>query len=496
MTLPVDTAARRKYVRDVLLPRQDLRPFINGKFVTAHGRKTLDVIDPMTETPLVTMPLADEVDASQALAAARSAFDNGPWRHTHPRDRARYLLTLAALIEENLDEIALLEAIDTGKRLTGICNWDIPNAAEVLRYYAGWADKVEGRTLPDAGSVRVNTYREPVGVCVAIMPWNFPFACLAWKVAPALAAGCTMVVKTAERAPLSSQMFAHLVEEAEFPPGVVNILLGEGVTVGSTLAQDERVDKVTFTGGTSTARSIIAGTAGNLARLSLELGGKNPNVVMDDADLDSAVSGTVAAMFSVAGQDCGAGSRTLVHTSIYDQFVRELAKQVSARKLGDPLDDRTEQGPQIDRKHLERIHSYVMQAIKDGASLLTGGAPSPVGPLFYAPTVLENVTSEMPVTGEEIFGPVGCLYRFDDLDAAIGLANDTCYGLAAAIWTNRVADSERFVREVRAGTCWVNCHGYFDTVAPWGGRKQSGYGRELGREGIEAFLETKTVFRA
>jgi acyl-CoA reductase-like NAD-dependent aldehyde dehydrogenase len=304
------------------------------------------------------------------------------------------------------------------------------------------------------------------------------------------------VVKAAERAPLSTLAITSYLNDAGFPPGVVNVILGEGKTAGRQLVRDPRVNKISFTGDLETARDIIAGTAQNIARLSLELGGKSANVVMGDADLSAAASGAVGAMFAVSGQDCGAGSRLFVHSSIYDDFTSELNRLISGRILGDALDDKTEQGPQIDQPQVQRIVGYVSKAVSEGAEVLFGGEPAPdVGPMFHQPTVLVNVSDEASIYREEVFGPVGVMNRFDSLDEAIRRANDSRYGLAGAIWTKNTADSERFVRELRAGAVWVNCYGYFDPAAPWGGRKQSGYGRELGREGIDAFLETKAVYR-
>jgi aldehyde dehydrogenase (NAD+) len=496
MNRPTEARARREYVKSSLLPREDLRPFINGRFVDPHSEHLWAVIDPMTTETLAEMPSADAVDVSNAVDAAYAAFHNGPWRRMHPRERAAKLLKLADLIEAEIEDLALLESADVGKRIAGVRAWDIPNAAEVYRYYAGWADKVEGLTLPDVGDVRVNTYREPVGVCAAIMPWNFPFPCLAWKIAPALAVGCTVVVKSAERAPLSAQALARLCQAADIPAGVVNIVMGEGVTAGAALVRDGRIDKISFTGSGATAQGIIRSSAANMTRLSLELGGKSPHVIFEDADIQAAASNAAAGMFGVAGQDCGAGSRVLIQRSIFEEVAATIASAATNRVLGDPLDDDTEQGPQIDAKHLDRIDSYVTGAYSEGATAIAGGGVSQVGPLFYSPTVLTGVTPQMRVSQEEIFGPVGALYTFDSVDEAIAIANGTSYGLACAVWTRDTRKSEQFVRYVQSGTCWVNCYGYFDTVSPWGGRKASGYGRELGRDGIEGYLETKAVFRA
>jgi aldehyde dehydrogenase (NAD+) len=305
-----------------------------------------------------------------------------------------------------------------------------------------------------------------------------------------------VVIKSSERAPVSAQALARLCQTADIPDGVVNIIMGEGPTVGAALVRDPRIDKVSFTGGESTAREIITASASNLARLSLELGGKSPNVILADADLEAAASAAVGGMFSVAGQDCGAGSRVLIARPVFDEVSEMIARATGKRVLGDPLDDATEQGPQIDKRHIDRIGSYVNDAVADGANVLIGGGAAPNGPLFYSPTVLTDARIDMRISQEEVFGPVGALYAFDSLEEAIAIANGTSYGLAAAIWTRSSAQSERFVREVRTGTCWVNCYGYFDSTSPWGGRKMSGYGRELGRDGVEGFLETKVVFRS
>jgi aldehyde dehydrogenase (NAD+) len=496
MGLVQDAVSRRSYVINKIIPSLDKRPFINGEFVDSIGIGKIKVFDPMTEKVLTEMPLALLHDIESAVSAARAAFDFGPWPRLHPRERAAILLKLAALIERDTEDLALLESTDTGKRIAGIRSWDIPNAAEVYRYYAGWADKISGDVLADIGSVSVYTRREPVGVCAAIIPWNFPFPCIAWKIAPALATGCTVVVKPPERAPLSAQALANLVQEAGFPPGVVNIVMGQGEVAGAALIADPRVDKITFTGDTITAQSIVRSSAAHLPRLTMELGGKSPNVILPDADLDAAVTGAIDAMFSVQGQNCCAGSRTFIHEQIFDEFTEKISAALANRRLGDPLNDDTEQGPQIDHSHFKRIDSYVKEAVSDGAICVTGGRQASIGGLFYEPTILSNAQHDMRVVREEIFGPVGCIFPFSNFDQAIEMANDTKFGLAAAIWTKTDSLAERFIRECRVGTCWVNCYGYFDTVAPWGGMKLSGRGRELGRDGVDAFLETKTVFRS
>lgn len=486
----------RAYASRNIIAQLDVRPFINNNFVDAHGGDLLQVRDPMTQAVLTEQPLADASDIDGAVSAARAAFDTGPWSSLHPRERGRLLLRLSALIEDNHDDIALLESLDAGKRLAGTSAWDISNAAEVYRYYAGWADKLSGSTLPSPGGVDIFTRLEPVGVVAAIIPWNFPFPCIAWKVGPALAAGCTVVIKPPERAPLSAQYFAQLVLEAGFPPGVVNVVMGTGEVAGRALVADSRVDKITFTGEAATAQDIMRSSLHKFPRVTFELGDKTPNVVLEDADLDAAVPAAVGAAFGVSGQNCCAASRVLVQDSIADIFTERFASMAAQRRLGDPLDTETDQGPQIDLEHVAVIDSYVKRAVKDGAKCATGGQRADVGDQFYLPTVLTNTNSSMQINREEVFGPVTTIMTFADLDEAIALANDRDFGLAAAIWTSNHAAADRFAARVRTGTCWINTYEYFDTVAPWGGRNLSGIGRELGEDGIRQFLESKTIVRA
>jgi aldehyde dehydrogenase (NAD+) len=490
MEIPADTATRRQAVYDQILPALDLRPFIGGKFVNPSSSKVIHVIDPMTQQPLADIPSADRVDVDAAVSAARKAFDSGIWSDMHPRGRARLLYRLADLVERDLIKLALLEAADAGKRFRGVLGWDIPNAAEVYRYYAGWADKITGRLLPSLPGVDMLTRLEPVGVCAAIIPWNFPFPCTAWKVGPALAAGCTVVVKSAERAPLSAQYLAKLVQEAGFPEGVVNIICGVGEETGRLLVADARVDKITFTGEAATAQDILTTSRSHMPRVTFELGDKTPNVIFEDADLEAASKAAVGAIFNVSGQNCCAGSRTLVHEKRLQQVIDRLAAASKARRLGDQFADDTEQGPQIDLQHVAHIDRFVKDAVSAGGQVVTGGSPWGDGQ-FYAPTILANTTNDMAINQQEVFGPV----PFSDIDEAIHIANGRDYGLAAAVWTQNQRTADLFSRKVRTGTCWINCYEYFDTVAPWGGRKLSGMGRELGIEGIQQFLETKTIVR-
>lgn len=493
----INTAQRsREHLQQRILPQLDLRPFINGQFQDTESASLLSVYDPFSGEKLADVPLASRTDVDRAVTAAHQALTSGVWANLHPRERASCLYRLANLIENELSDIATLESADTGKPIKSVRGWDIPNGAEVYRYYGGWADKITGDLLPPAFGMRIEARQEPVGVCALIIPWNFPFACIAWKMAPALAAGCSVIVKTAERAPLSAQYLSKLVKAAGFPDGVVNILVGIGEEAGRALVAHPLVNKVSFTGDVETARDILVTAKTNLPRLTLELGGKSPNVVFGDADLARAADGAISAMFSVQGQNCCAGSKTIVHRSVRDEFTRLLTSKIEARRLGDPLEENTEQGPQIDQAHVDRIRSYVDDALGKGASCLTGGKSASIGRLFFEPTVIEDVTDVMRMSREEVFGPVGALYSFDDEQEAIQLANDTEYGLAAGVWTSDMRKATRFVKAVRAGTCWVNTFNMIDTVAPWGGFGQSGFGRELGRQGLDQFLETKVAFWA
>jgi aldehyde dehydrogenase (NAD+) len=494
MEVPTYPSERRRLVYDRILPALDLRPFIDGDFVTPSSRKTIDVNDPMTQKQLAQIPSADTGDVNSAVTAARQAFDSGIWSDLHARERAKYLYRLADLIERDLPYLALLEAADTGKRYRGVLGWDVPNAAEVYRYYAGWADKVVGTIPPSSPGVEILVRREPVGVCAAIIPWNFPFPCIAWKIAPALAVGCTVIVKTAERAPLSAQYLAQLIKEASFPPGVVNIICGIGEEAGRSLVGDARVDKITFTGEVSTAQDILAQSLAHLPRVTFELGDKVPNIIFADANIDLAVSNTVGALFGVSGQNCCAGSRTLVDARIADAVVEKLAVAARARRLGDQFADDTEQGPQIDLAHVARIDRFVQDAVSDGGRIVAGGQPGGDGQ-FYEPTIIADTTNSMAINRREVFGPVGTIIPFSGPEEALHIANDREFGLAAAVWTGSEKTADLFARKLRAGTCWINCYEYFDTVAPWGGRKLSGTGRELGVQGIDGFLEDKTVVR-
>lgn len=485
---------RRHHVANSVLSGLDVRPFIDGQYVDAATDSTRRVIDPYTSAVLVEMPDCGAEDVSRAVGAARRAFDDGRWSRLAPEERAERLRKLAELIDEHHDDLALLESSDVGKPISGTTGWDISNAATMYRYYAELVD-VAASELEIPGAKRAFQRREPLGVVAALVPWNFPFPCISWKIGPALAAGCCVVIKSAERAPLSAQALAALTAEAGFPPGVVNVVMGPGPSAGAALVADDRVDAISFTGGAATASALVAGSAKHLPRLTLELGGKGANVVWADADFEQAVAGAVVGMFDVAGQNCCASSRTIVHDDIADAFVEAVVEATAGRRLGDPMDDATKQGPQIDAAHVQHIHSFVTEAKDQGAKVLTGGgAPPELNGNFYAPTIIDEVRQDMRISQEEIFGPVGCIYRASDLDSAISQANDTKFGLSSAVWASDPAVLDRFVRESRVGVCWVNTFGLFDPEVPWGGTKCSGYGRELGHEALREFTTAKTVY--
>ncbi len=403
------------------------------------------------------------------------------------------MFRLADLIEEEIDELAALESLDNGKPFSEARNGDLPLVLDAIRYYAGYADKIHGSTIPVRGNFFTYTRREPVGVAGQIIPWNFPMLMVAWKWGPALASGCTIVMKPAEQTPLTCLRMAQLAKEAGFPDGVINVVPGFGPTAGGALVDHPGVDKIAFTGEHRTAQIIMRNAATSLKRLTFELGGKSPNVVMADADLDKAVKGSYIGLFLNQGQCCCAGSRVFVDKRIKDEFVDRLTKLTKNRKVGDPFAKDTEQGPQIDKAQFDKIMSYIEKGKQGGAKCVSGGERVGDKGFFIQPTVFDNVTDSMAIAQDEIFGPVMSVLSFDDWEQMIQRANNTFYGLAAAIWTRDVSKAHDFARRVRAGTVWVNCYDVFDAAAPFGGFKMSGQGRELGEEGLKAYSECKTV---
>ncbi len=467
---------------------------INNRWVNAASGKTFPTINPATGEEICQVAEAGAADVNAAVKAARTAFERGPWRRMGASERGRLLNKLADLIEKNADEIAQLESLDNGKPYQVALAADLPLTIACFRYYAGWADKIQGKTIPVAGNYFCYTRLEPVGVVGQIIPWNFPLLMQAWKLGPALACGNTVVMKPAEQTPLTALRIGELLLEAGFPEGVVNLLPGYGPTAGQAIARHMDVDKVAFTGSTEVGHLIMEAAAQtNLKRVTLELGGKSPNIVFADADMDKAIEGSHFALFFNQGQCCCAGSRTFVERKAYDQFVERSVDRAKRRTVGDPFSPDTEQGPQVDQDQFNKVMSYIDAGKREGASLLCGGSRVGDRGYFVAPTVFADVQDNMKIAQEEIFGPVMSIIPFDSLDEVVERANNTIYGLAAAVWTQDITKAHAIAGAVRAGTVWVNCYDVFDAGAPFGGFKQSGIGRELGEYGLQQYTEVKTV---
>lgn len=465
---------------------------IGGKWVESRSGKRFPTLNPVNEQVIAQVAEGDTADVDAAVKAARAAFDTGPWSRTDARDRGRLMNKLADLMEANLEELAALETLDNGKPLRDARAADLPLAIDCLRYYAGWADKIKGDTIPVRGNYFCYTRREPVGVAGQIIPWNFPILMAAWKWGPALAAGCTIVMKPAEQTPLTCLRLAELAQQAGFPDGVINVVPGFGAT-GAALVKHPGVDKIAFTGHYETAQKIMVDAASTLKRLTFELGGKSPNVVFADADIDAAVAGAEFGLFFNQGQCCCAGSRLFVEQSIHDKFVEKVVARAKTRKVGDPFDLETTQGPQVDSDQFNKILGYIDKGKSEGATCLTGGSRIGNKGYFIEPTVFTNVKDDMSIAKDEIFGPVMSILPFKNVDEIIERANNTYYGLAAAVWTKDVQKAHRVAASVRAGTVWVNCYDVFDAAAPFGGFKMSGMGRELGEAGLANYTELKTV---
>src|SRR6195256_5231827 len=472
---------------------------IDGKWVNSISGKTFPTYNPATGEVLAQVAEGDKQDVDAAVKAARKAFETGPWSRMSATQRGKLIWKLGDLLEQNIEQFAMLETLDNGKPLAVARAADVPLAADLFRYMAGWANKLEGTTIPlsvpytPKAKYLAYTLREPVGVVAQIIPWNFPLLMAAWKLGPALAAGNTVILKPAEQTPLTALLLGELIMEAGFPEGVVNIIPGYGETAGAALAAHDGVDKVAFTGSTEVGKLIVHAAAGNLKKVSLELGGKSPNVIFKDADLESAIPGAASAIFFNHGQCCCAGSRLYVEKSVFDRVVEGVAEHAKKITVGSGLDPETQMGPLVSEEQLNRVCGYLEAGFSEGAKAIAGGRKTGNKGYFVEPTVLVNTRENMKVVQEEIFGPVVTAMPFDDPEEILTRANDSNYGLAAAVWTRDISKAHRLADGLRAGTVWINCYNIFDAAMPFGGYKQSGWGREMGHDALNLYTQTKAV---
>ncbi|KAF2120848.1 aldehyde dehydrogenase domain-containing protein [Lophiotrema nucula] len=466
--------------------------FINNEWVKAVDGKTFEVINPTDESVITSVQEATEKDVDIAVSAARKAFE-GSWRKETPENRGKFLVNLANLFEKNIDLLAAVEALDNGKAFA-MAKGDVGACAGCLRYYGGWADKIEGKVVDTSHDTFNYIRKEPIGVCGQIIPWNFPLLMWAWKIGPAIAAGNVVVLKTAEQTPLSALVACNLVKEAGFPPGVINVISGFGKVAGAALSSHMDVDKIAFTGSTVVGRQIMKAAAGsNLKKVTLELGGKSPNIVFADADIDNAISWVNFGIYFNHGQCCCAGSRIYVQDSIYDEFIKKFKERAAKNAVGDPFGQETFQGPQVSQIQFDRIMSYIEEGKKSGATIETGGNRKGDKGYFIEPTIFSNVTEDMKIVQEEIFGPVCTISKFSTKEEVIKIGNNTTYGLAAAVHTSNLNTAIEVSNALKAGTVWVNTYNTLHWQLPFGGFKESGIGRELGEAALDNYCQTKTV---
>ncbi len=478
----------------IRLPEAKL--FIDGQFVEPRSGKTFATTNPATEAEIAQIALADDTDVDRAVTAARKAFEEGPWSKLSAADRGKLVYKIGEAVLAHADEFAHLETIDIGKPISESRNIDVPFVSEIFLYYAGWANKFHGETIPVRGNYLNYTLREPLGVVGAITPWNFPLLLAVWKIAPALAMGNTVIHKPSEQSPLTALKLAEICQEVGLPEGAYNVVTGSGKITGLPLVRHPGIDKIAFTGGTSTGISIMQEAAATLKKVTLELGGKSPNIVLADADLDAAVRGAMTGIFYNKGEVCAAGSRLFIQESAHDAFLEKMMERGKKMQVGDPLDPKTRFGPLCSADQMKKVLSYIGIGKEEGARVVLGGEKASVGGkgYFVQPTIFDGVTNQMRIAREEIFGPVLSAITFKDLDDLIAQANDSIYGLASGIWTRDVKKAHYVARKLKAGTVWINTYNMYDPASPFGGYKQSGYGRELGMHALESYTQVKSVW--